>query len=201
MKAKRTLSSLLVTGGLACTMLLAACGSSASSTAATGSTTSDTATSTPAVAAANMTDYTNSDSTYSLKYPTAWTAKALANSDAPGASMFLSQDGKDVVLTEPLAAQVATSDYAKLASSFLTGANATQVQIDPTTNSLPLASGKWTGLQGTAIFAGTDSVITELVQDHNDKSFMVITIAPKETANTDGDTYFQPLVASVTFLK
>jgi hypothetical protein len=197
-QTKRTLSSLLIAGGLACSMLFAACGSSASSTDAA---TSDTATSTPAAQAVSTTDYTNSDGTYSLKYPAAWTAKALSVSDAPGASMFLSQDGKDVVLTEPLSSQVAASDYASLANTFLTGANATQIQIDPTTNSMSLASGTWTGLQGTAMFAGTDSVITELVQDHNDKSFMVVTIAPKETDSSDGNTYFQPLVASITFLK
>ena len=122
-----------------------ACGSSASSADAT--TTSDAATSTPTVQAVSTTDFTNSDGTYSLKYPAAWSAKALANSDAPGASIFLSQDGKDAVLTEPLSAQVATSDYASLANTFLTGASATNIKIDPTTNSMSLASGTWTAFR------------------------------------------------------
>ncbi len=198
MNRTRTLTTLIVTGSIACALLLAACGSKASSSgkATTNASATPTALSTTVV----NTDFTSSDGAYTLKYPGGWAAKSITVSNTSGAAVFVSGDGNDLVEIEPLTVQVATSDYASLMQSFLQGAEATDTQVDATLHTLSAASGTWTGLQATATFNSMPSVITELGQDHNGNTTLIFTVAPTTTASSDGDTYFQPMLDSLTFV-
>ncbi len=202
MKTNRSLASLLALGGLACTLLLAACGggSSAASSAAKTDGATSTATAATAPSSAN-TAFASPDGVYSLKYPQAWSPSAISAANTSGAMTFLSADGKDMFITAPLEVQIDASGYGTLANAFLTGAKATDIPMGSTTQSATFASGTWQGIQGTATFNGVASTITELGQDHNGKTFLVFTIAPTASSDSDGSTYFQPILDSLSFLK
>ncbi|MBA3824810.1 MAG: hypothetical protein H0X24_13060 [Ktedonobacterales bacterium] len=200
MKTNRCLAAFVALGGLACTLLLAACGgsaSSANSAAKTDSTTGAAATTAPTTANA---DFTSPDGVYALKYPTAWSPSPITAENTTGAMMFISADGKDMFITGPLDTQIDSANYGTLAKAFLTGAKATDISMGSTTSSATFTSGTWQGIQGTATFNGVASTITELGQDHNGKTFMIFTIAPTVSSSSDGNTYFQPIMDSLSFL-
>jgi hypothetical protein len=200
-KTNRSFASLLAFGGLACTLLLAACSGSASSAskaAKTDATPTSEATTAPSTA---NTAFTSPDGVYALKYPDAWAPSAVTAQNTSSAMMFISADGKDMFITGPLDTQIDASNYGTLANAFLTGAKATDIVMGSTTQSVTFGSGTWQGIQGTATFNGVASTITELGQDHNGKTFMVFTIAPTASSDVDGSTYFQPMMDSLSFLK
>ena len=203
---KTTFTSVLAIGAILGTLLLTACGSNSSAASSSDSTTSGAAAttttasgSTTTAPASVNTAFTASDNSYSLKYPDGWTTSPVSDSGTTSANMFLSADGQDIFVADPLDSQVASSAYPTLGSAFLTGIKATNVSMGTSVQPLTSTSGSWMGVQGTGTFNGVASTITELGQDHNGKTFLIFTIAPTASADSVGNTYFQPMLDSLSF--
>ena len=198
MHTKHAFVSLFATGGLLCALLLSACGNAASSTAATATT---AVMPTSSTGAALSHDFTSTDGVINLKYPDAWTMQALNVADSPNAAMFSSANSNDIFVLEPLNVQVTADNYSALGTAFLQGIKATDVQMGTTSQSAAIGASTWTIAQGTATFNGTPSTLTELGTDHNGTTLLIFTLGPTATDNNDGNTYFQPMVTSLMFMK
>lgn len=181
-------------------LTLAACGgasTTAKPTATATATKAPTATATPVLGKT----FTSDNGVYSISYPNSWLAQSISNTDAPGAAAFSDSTAGDLVIVTPLNVLVQPSDYAAVAQSAASGANATDINLDPTTTNTTINNISWTEIDGTITLEGVPSEFSQLATVHNNTSFFLYLIAPTSTASTDATKYLVPMVQSLTFIK
>ncbi len=178
--------------------LLSGCGPSKATASIPGATTTPVATATPAT-----TTYTSSDGQYSLKYPTGWMVKVLADSNTANIVQLGDTGGNHQLLVEELlTVQVASYKYPALLMDVLSDpANFKNTKVASTTSTASYPSGTWAVASATTLLLGEPYVVRLYGIAHSGHTVIIVTLAPSSSATTDQTTYFAPMFTSFTFLK
>jgi hypothetical protein len=188
----------LAIGVLASALFFAGCGSSsAAAPAATPTaTTPPTATPTPVL---NST-YTSTDGVYTFQFPGNWASTPVNASPFVNGVILTSPDSLDVFIVLPANTGLPASQYPALFSSTLKGTGGTDIMIK-SAGSQTIGMNTWAVEEGTLNIKGTAYTAAQFTLAHHGKTFIIDVLAPTATASTVEMTYFQPMIASLTFLK
>jgi hypothetical protein len=191
-----TLASLL---SLLSLLALAACGGGTSAgLSATATPPAPTPTATPLV----NTLYTSADGAYSVKYPATWTTKAQDIPSTSGAVAIASPDNNDAVLVEPFTFR-STNSAQHILKAAIAEAPFSGSKVDDATTSQTYPSGTWTVATGSTTVSGATTALSVRLYkaEHGGHTVIIITFAPAASAAADQTKYFDPMLASFTFLK
>jgi ABC-type glycerol-3-phosphate transport system substrate-binding protein len=184
---------------LAVIALLAGCGGSGASSAAATATSTTAPTPTPVLNAT----YTSADGVYKLNYPSSWKVEPLTVPSTyvtSGTVEMGSSDANDIVLVEPFTVNVKAT-YPAILKAGLTGSKFTNSKVDAAVTTQTYPSGTWTVASGTTEVIGTPMTVHLYGIVHNNKTFIIFTLALPASATADQATYFDPMLTSLVFLK
>jgi hypothetical protein len=175
-------------------VVLTACGGSPAATATptTAATATDVATDFPIL-------YTSAEGNYSLKRPGNWTATPITADKVVGAVGFSSDEQQLLFLVEPFTF-LSTATPQDLLKGALSGQSFTGAKTDPGTDAQTFPSGAWKTATGSAIANGVTLNARLYETAHNNRTVVIITLAPPATETVDQQLYFLPILNSFVFL-
>jgi hypothetical protein len=193
---RRAISLASLLASLAFIALLAGCGAPGAGSTAPPATATTAPTATPVLNAS----YTSTDGVYKVSYPGAWKVEPLSIVSTSGTAQIQSDAGNDLVLIEGFTFKSSAS-YPSILKSAITVSPFTNSTVESATTTQTLPSGSWTVASGTTEVNGTPLTAHLYGTLHDDQTFIIIVFAPTSSAATDQTTYFDPMLASLTFLK
>jgi hypothetical protein len=181
-------------------LALAACGSS--SAVASSPTPTPIPSATPLV----NTVYTSTDGAYSIKIPADWKTEALDAPSTTGAVSIVNAANTDAMLVEPFLFRTTATAQSILASSISDPSSFTGSKVDATTTTKVYPSGSWIVATATTTTASTTGDGAALdarlyMTEHGGHTVVITTFAQTGSRADDQTTYFDPMLASFTFLK
>lgn len=192
MQARGTLLLALAVASL---LALAACAGASSSGAAI------TPAPFPSATPLATTTYTSADGAYSVAYPAAWTPQVQAIPSTSGAVAISSPDNNYACLIEPFTFRSTASAQSILASA-IGDSPFSGSKVDDATTTQTYPSATWTVASGSTMLSETTTALSVRLYrtEHGGHTVVIITFAPTASA-AHQTTYFDPLLASFTFLR
>jgi hypothetical protein len=148
--------------------------------------------------------YASADGTYAVLYDPTWTVKPQTTTtitDAPiaGAVAISYDPHKALFLALPLTVTSKMS-YSGFLIDFFHATQATNTKMTGTETTVPLPSGTWAVVSGSATIAGISSVITTYGIVHEERTFLIYTVTSSAEAPAEQATHLQPMLQSFGFL-
>jgi hypothetical protein len=136
-----------------------------------------------------------------MKIPATWKTEALDVPSTTGAVSIINEASKDVFIIEPFTFRTTATTQSILGSSISDPASFSGSKVDDTTTTKTYPSGSWIVATGSTTVDDTAMSARLYRTEHGDRTVALFVMMPTANATADQAIYFDPMLASFTFLK